>query len=109
MRKLVTFAAIVTSAALLWAAPVRAQSNPPQDDVTAATDSQPSRARKARPRLRVQPLYPYRRYHSLYPLPYDVEYPGPNAKRACAARYVTEYRPSGTVVVPRMNCWWVRG
>ena len=47
MRKLVTFAAIVTSAALLWAAPVRAQSNPPQDDVTAATDSQPSRARKA--------------------------------------------------------------
>ena len=34
----------------------------------------------ARTRLRVRPLYPYRHYHSLYPLPYDIEYPGPNAQ-----------------------------
>jgi len=68
-----------------------------------------SQPRRARPRIRVQPIYPYRRYHSIYPVPYPIEYPGPNAKRDCVARYVQEHRPSGTVIVPRMNCRWVRG
>jgi hypothetical protein len=68
-----------------------------------------SRPRRARPQIRVYPRYPYRRFHSLYPLPYDFEYPGPNARRDCAVRYVQEFRPSGTVVVPRVRCWWVRG
>lgn len=31
---------------------------------------------------------------------------GPNAKRDCEARLVEQYRPSGTVIVPVMNCWW---
>jgi hypothetical protein len=35
--------------------------------------------------------------------------PGPNAVRDCSATYVREYRPSGTVIVPRMNCFWRRG
>ena len=35
--------------------------------------------------------------------------PGPNAVRDCTATYVKEYRPSGTVIVPRMNCFWRRG
>jgi hypothetical protein len=35
--------------------------------------------------------------------------PGPNAVRDCTATYVQEYRPSGTVIVPRMNCFWRRG
>lgn len=35
--------------------------------------------------------------------------PGPNAVRDCTASYVQEYRPSGTVIVPRMNCFWRRG
>jgi hypothetical protein len=65
--------------------------------------------KRARTRIRVRPLYPYRHYHSLYPLPYDIEYPGPNARRDCVDRLVTEHRPSGTVVVPRMSCRWVRG
>jgi len=72
----------------------------------------PRRARRyyaARPRIEVRPRYPYRSFHTLYPPPYDVEYPGPNARRDCETRLVTEYRPSGTVVVPRMHCWWVRG
>jgi hypothetical protein len=30
----------------------------------------------------------------------------PNAVRVCNAYYVQEYRPSGTVIVPRMNCYW---
>ncbi len=33
-------------------------------------------------------------------------YPGPNAVRLCHAYYEQEYRPSGTVIVPRMRCHW---
>ena len=33
-------------------------------------------------------------------------YPGPNAVRVCNAHYEQEYRPSGTVIVPRMTCYW---
>jgi len=32
--------------------------------------------------------------------------PGPNAVRLCHAYYEQEYRPSGTVIVPRMHCYW---
>jgi hypothetical protein len=35
--------------------------------------------------------------------------PGPNAVRDCTATYVQEYRPSGTVITPRMNCFWRPG
>jgi hypothetical protein len=117
MRMLVTLAAIVTLAGLPVAdagmaqalAQTAPQSNVAAAKTAAATDISAQRRVRPRARIRVQPLYPYRRYHSFYPLPYDVEYPGPNARRECTARYITEYRPSGTVVVPRMNCWWVRG
>jgi hypothetical protein len=40
---------------------------------------------------------------------YPSYYPGPNAVRDCTATYVKEYRPSGTVIVPRMNCFWRPG
>jgi hypothetical protein len=33
-------------------------------------------------------------------------HPGPNSVRVCNAHYEQEYRPSGTVIVPRMNCYW---
>ncbi|MBM3527781.1 MAG: hypothetical protein FJX62_06795 [Alphaproteobacteria bacterium] len=64
---------------------------------------------RPRPQIRVRPRYPYRRWHSLYPLPYSHEFPGPRAKRECVAHYATEHRWSGPVVVPRMRCRWVRG
>ena len=32
--------------------------------------------------------------------------PGPNSKRHCRAWLAKEYRVSGTVIVPRMQCWW---
>src|ERR1700712_2380428 len=35
--------------------------------------------------------------------------PGPNAVRDCSATYVQEHRPSGTVITPRMNCYWRPG
>lgn len=53
-----------------------------------------SRRRRGPTRLRV-----YREY----------DYPGPNATRQCVARYEQEFRPAGTVIVPRMHCWWQRG
>ena len=31
---------------------------------------------------------------------------GPNAKRHCRAWLAQEYRVSGTVIVPRQQCWW---
>jgi hypothetical protein len=36
-------------------------------------------------------------------------YPGPDAVRECTAWLAPEYRPSGTVIVPKMHCWWERG
>jgi len=62
--------------------------------------------RRVRPptRLRVYPNYEpgpdgvYPRYN-----------PGPDAVRECNATYVQEYRPSGTVIVPHMSCYWRRG
>jgi hypothetical protein len=64
---------------------------------------------RARTRIRVTPIYPYRLESLPYPTPYPYEYPGPGAVRQCTARLVEEFRPSGTVIVPRMTCWWERG
>ena len=105
--KLIATIASALLFALLASSPGVAQSA--SERVAASNSFAQSEPRRARTRLRVRPLYPYRHYHSLYPVPYDVEYPGPNAKRECVDRYVTEHRPSGTVIVPRMRCRWVRG
>jgi hypothetical protein len=74
---------------LVGAAAVRAQDAPPK------THRPPTR-------LRVQPYY---QQDDVYPR-YN---PGPNAVRVCNATYVQEFRPSGTVIVPRMSCYWTRG
>jgi hypothetical protein len=76
------------------------------DGLQAMAQGKPHRART---RVYVRPLYPYRRYHALYPPPYDIEYPGPNAYRQCSGGFATEYRASGPVITPRLHCWWVRG
>jgi hypothetical protein len=61
-------------------------------------------AQRRRPLRRV-PIYSQEWAPSVYPR-YN---PGPNAVRDCTAHYVQEYRPSGTVITPRMNCWWRPG
>ena len=33
-------------------------------------------------------------------------HPGPNSVRQCVSWLEPEYRPSGTIIVPRMHCWW---
>ena len=67
----------------------------------AAPPDAPRRVYRPQARLRVTPNYDS---DTIYPH-YN---PGPNAVRVCNAHYVQEYRPSGTVIVPRMSCYWQR-
>ena len=76
-----------------------------------ATDVSAQSRRRRPATLTIRPRsypYPYRNFSTAYPLPYPVEYPGLNAARECRTRYVEDHRPSGTVIVPRVQCWWVR-
>ena len=99
-------AIIVFALALVGPAAAAAAATPPP----AGLDAQAKAKRHySRPHIVVRPRYPYRTYHALYPPPYDIEYPGPNAHRECSGGFATEYRASGTFIVPRMNCWWAQG
>lgn len=62
-------------------------------------------AQRRRPLRRV-PIY---RQEQWEPDVYPRYNPGPNAVRSCTATYVQEYRPSGAVITPRMNCYWRPG
>jgi len=68
----------------------------------AQADYSPQPRRRPVARLRV---YPSQGPEDVYPH----YFPGPNAVRECNATYVQEFRPSGTVIVPRMSCHWRRG
>jgi hypothetical protein len=57
-------------------------------------------------RLRRVPIYPREHFE---PDVYPRYNPGPNAVRVCNAYYVQEARPSGTVITPRMSCYWRPG
>ena len=84
-----------------------------QQDLRNAQAAQPAateisaqqRVRRPQTRLRVQPYYEPNAEGGVYPR----YYPGRNAVRECNATYVQEFRPSGTVIVPRMNCFWRPG
>jgi hypothetical protein len=73
-----------------------AQAQPAARSAERAVPSDVSaQVRKRRPRVRI-----YREdERGVYPS-YN---PGPDAVRDCTAHYVQEFRPSGTVIVPRMN------
>ena len=66
----------------------------------APLDAPPRRVYRPQARLRVTPNDSG--YDTIYPH-YN---PGPNAVRVCNAHYEQEYRPSGTVIVPKMHCYW---
>jgi hypothetical protein len=111
MMRIRTAAILVAFAgALVWpAAGTRAQTVPqgmrtaqPSQPVATEVSAQ-RRVRRPATRLRVYPLYEWE------PGVYPRYNPGPNAVRDCNATYVQEYRPSGTVIVPRMSCYWRRG
>jgi hypothetical protein len=67
------------------------------------------RLRRAPTRIRVTPRCPYRTQASEFPPAANCDYPGPGFVRQCEARLLQENRPSGTVIVPRMWCWWEPG
>ncbi|MGO4716511.1 hypothetical protein [Bradyrhizobium sp. 2TAF24] len=80
---------------LLTLGPASAQSVA-RDGVSSETspvESAPTR-RRSPTRLRVHPIN-----RAL----------GPNAVRQCVAHYEQEHRVAGTVIVPRMQCWWEPG
>jgi hypothetical protein len=74
-----------------------------QSRATTTVASELSAQARRRPRVRV------RIYREDERGVYPSYFPGPNAVRDCNATYVREYRPSGTVIVPRMSCFWRPG
>jgi hypothetical protein len=111
MRRIIGMAlalAAIGLGPLLGQSPAQAQTaKAPAEMARPTQPSELSAQRKAnRPptRLRVYPRYQPDSY-GVYPR----YFPGRNAVRDCTATYVEEFRPSGTVIVPRMNCFWRRG
>lgn len=84
-------AAMASVGFFLTAAGVAAAPAPTSDSAQATELSSQRRSRPARTRVRVYAPYTY---------------PGPNAVRHCTSWLEPEWRPSGTVIVPRMRCWW---
>jgi hypothetical protein len=70
----------------------------------AGTDVSAQTRTTRRPPTRIR-VYPSYNPDDVYPH----YYPGRNAVRDCTATYVQEFRPSGTVITPRMNCFWRPG
>jgi hypothetical protein len=101
-------AAVFVAMFLMAGAGAQAQTAPSRIQLAQATqpDAAEPAASRRRP-LRRLPIYP--RYQGEPDGVYPRYYPGRNAVRDCTATYVQENRPSGTVIVPRMNCFWRRG
>ena len=94
---------------LLPAAAAQAQTAPhmraAQAPHSVPTDfSAQSRRDYRRPPTRIR-VYPRYDPDDVYPR----YFPGRNAVRDCTAHLVQEFRPSGTVITPRMDCFWRPG
>jgi hypothetical protein len=111
MKRDITIALVLAAIGLgplLGHSPAQAQTAKPSMELSrpAQLSDWSAQRRGDRPptRLRVYPRYAPDSY-GVYPR----YFPGRNAVRDCTATYVEEYRPSGTVITPRMNCFWRRG
>ena len=100
MRMLIGAMGLVAALGALPVATAQAQTA----TAVTRTQSAPDLSAQSRPRARVR-IYRNDDTRGVYPR-YN---PGPNAVRDCTANLVQEFRPSGTVIVPRMNCFWRRG
>jgi hypothetical protein len=93
---------------LLPVATAQAQSAPrgqaAQASQPAGTELSAQSRRVRRPPTRIR-VYPRYNPDDVYPR----YFPGRNAVRDCTATYVEEFRPSGTVITPRLNCFWRPG
>jgi predicted metal-dependent hydrolase len=88
---------VAVGATLLCLSPSSAQSSTDREIRHAVPSSDISAQRRIR--RRATPIYIYGRSGYL----------PPTAVRTCNAWYEQEFRPSGTVIVPRMRCVWVNG
>jgi hypothetical protein len=110
MMRIVTAVIYTAFAGISLGLGASAQAQTAPSGLQLAQASQPAAAepsaqrRKPSIRLRVYP-----RYQGEPDDVYPRYFPGRNAVRDCTATYVREYRPSGTVIVPRMNCFWRPG
>jgi len=107
MKRMVTIA-LVVGAAGFWLSLTGAQAQTPPAAGKAAQASAPTITDVSSQRRRLRPIPIYRPDHC-EPDVIPRYNPGPNAVRDCTATYVQEYRPSGTVITPRMNCYWRPG
>ena len=106
MIRIVTAAWLAASVGLLLPGAVaQAQTASPgiRTAQAAPTDMSAQQRRRGIRRVPVYPREPWR------PAVYPATIPGPKAVRDCTATYVQEFRPSGTVITPRMHCYWRRG
>ncbi len=97
MKQIGLFAVLTFGAVcgLASAGPIRAEVASPQVQRVASQASTDLSAQR-RIRRRATPIYIYGRR----PL-------SPTAVRSCVDWYAYEYRPSGTVIVPKMSCHWI--
>jgi hypothetical protein len=104
IMRIVTVATLVALAGFSVSGPA-AQAQTAASGVRVAQAAPTTDASAQRRRLRRVPIYRPDPESEVVPR-YN---PGPNAVRSCTATYVQEYRPSGTVITPRMNCYWRPG
>ena len=105
MKRIVTVALWAAFAGFLLPASVAEAQTASGLRAAAASSVTDISAQRRRPLRRV-PIY---RQEEWAPDVYPRYNPCPNAVRSCTAHYVQEYRPSGTVITPRMNCYWRPG
>ena len=106
MVRILTAAMVAAFAGILLSASAQAQTAPSGLRIAQAAPAVTDVSAQRR-RLKRVPIFP--RYEGEPDGVYPRYNPGPNAVRECTATYVQEYRPSGAVIVPRMNCFWRRG
>lgn len=106
MMRIVTAALLAALVGLLLPEAVAQAQTVPSGVRTAQPVSTDTSAQQRRRVIRRVPVYPRQEWR---PPVYPQYNPGPNAVRDCTATYVQEYRPSGTVITPRMNCYWRPG
>jgi hypothetical protein len=101
--KRTTMALLSTALMGLILASAAAQAEP----VSSATPARDGSSTDVSAQRRVKRIPIYPRYEGHWQPDVVPRYnPGPSAVRVCNAHYVQEARPSGTVIVPRMSCYW---
>ena len=120
MGKLVIAALIAAVGGLAWHGAALAEPNGSSiraQAVASDVSAQQRTVRRVRPRITVYPrVAPYEgsigrsgNRFDVFPRPYQIEWPGPNAQRGCIYWLGSEYRPNGMVLVPRLRCRWLPG